>query len=695
MDVNFLKDNPVFWTRAGFACDPPLYGENGRPLLFEDNFKQHAGYVKSFTEKGVKICSSIIHLGWMGVDTYDYSATDETLDGILGSNPDVYYLPRIKLNVPVDWCRENPEEIFLYEGAPRTPEKIAALVGTDKHDWLGYEAPNGYYMGSDKAAARPNVGGLAARQSFSSKKWLADAGEALKNFIDHIRAGKYADRIIGYHLAFGTSGECVLWGRISERYGDYGLENLRCLYDFGMKKYGSREALSKAWNQPGITRDTVRLPSADERYRGSGSLKELFRDNEYTALMRDYDEFISEVAVEAIEYFGKIVKSYDENYLTGCFYGYFLHVANAAYAGHTAMDRLLSSEYIDFLAGPMSYYRRRIGEPGGELCPAQSVNRKKLWLDEIDCRTMLATVEKDTEWYNPTLEATSWTLWRDVCRNISHNSGYWYMDLGGGWYGNEQLMDEIEKLNRFAEGIRRLPYRSGSDVLVIYDEKSHTGMKVNHELLTDFCDDFNRECNSSGALVDYYRLEDVKELDLSRYKLVIFAYTFVTDERIKKIQLPEKATVMFNYATGIIENGNASCSNVERLTGFKVTEYNDPTYPYPMLKISGTEEKLSKKEINGRTHILNVSPKLNSAAIRQIARDAGCRIYADSGCVVYGDARFIGLFSTSDSTKIFIPDDCDYTDAVSGKVYKRGKAYRISKNEKAILIAKNQFPAFA
>ena len=42
--------------------------------------------------------------------------------------------------------------------------------------------------------------------------------------------------------------------------------------------------------------------------------------------------------------------------------GYFLHVDNSAYAGHLAIDRLLDSPYVDFLAAPKSYYRNKAGE---------------------------------------------------------------------------------------------------------------------------------------------------------------------------------------------------------------------------------------------------------------------------------------------------------------------------------------------
>ena len=85
-------------------------------------------------------------------------------------------------------------------------------------------------MAGDYVDPRPNVGGMIARQSFSSQKWLHDAGIALEKFIDHLETGKYGDRIMGYHIAYGTSGECVLWGRISARYGDYGIGHKKPLF---------------------------------------------------------------------------------------------------------------------------------------------------------------------------------------------------------------------------------------------------------------------------------------------------------------------------------------------------------------------------------------------------------------------------------------------------------------------------------
>ena len=191
MNIEFLKKNPIFWSRLGFCYDPPLKNEAGKPFAFTENFDKQISYHKDFNLAGVNLHTSILHLGWMGVNEYDYSLTDKVLDAVFSSGDDVYYIPRIKVNVPIDWCFENPEEVFVYSDGPRTAEQIKALVGTEKQDYLGYDTPDGYYKSGDFVDRRPNVGGVIARQSFSSKKWLKDAGEALSRLIDRLENGKY------------------------------------------------------------------------------------------------------------------------------------------------------------------------------------------------------------------------------------------------------------------------------------------------------------------------------------------------------------------------------------------------------------------------------------------------------------------------------------------------------------------------
>lgn len=661
MDVNtareFLKKNPVFWSRLGFCYDPPLKNAEGRPLVFDENLEKFAKTHRSFTKAGVKIHSSILHLGWVGVDEYDYSLTDRVLDAVFRDNPDIYYIPRIKLNVPVDWCYENPEDVFVYYGGPQTEEEIKALVGTEKHDYIGYDSETGYYASSSDGVfvdPRPNVGGVIARQSFSSKKWLCDAGVALKKVIERIENSKYADRILGYHIGYGTSGETVMWGRISNKYGDYGINNRKEFIKWGESKYGSKSALAKAWGQ---SEDNLYIPSPDERAGSTETLESLMRAERNNQACIDYDLFISETNANATEYFAKIVKEFNKDKLVGIFYGYFMHIDNSAYTGHLAIEKLLNSPYVDFFAAPKSYYRCNGGEPGGELCPAQSVNLKKMWVDETDVRTFLAKDVEESSWESDSVQDTICVLRREFSKNIAHDSGFWWMDLGGGWYDSDILMEEISRLVDLNEKIQEKKHKSISDVLIIVDEKCINHMRLNGALRSGFMEDFICEANMTGALCDVFRLSDFEALDISQYKLIVFAYCFQINKDVRKIikdKIPSGTMVMYNYSAGVLDGNKFSLQNVKDFTGFDVFETNGND-DIPALAITKTEEVLvisenDKKEIDiaGKENkIINLKPNIKSVCLREIMEKAGCTFYTEkAGSTVYGDNRFIGVFSS-------------------------------------------------
>ncbi len=678
-----LKENPVFWSRLGFCYDPPLKNEFGRPLVFTEDLGRYGKYHRSFSSIGVKIHTCILHSGWVGIDEYDYSLTDRVLDEVFRDSPDCYFIPRIKLNVPIDWCEKYPEEVFVYHGGPETADEIRALVGTLKQDYIGYEAPNGYYMAGDYVDTRPNVGGLIARQSFSSKKWREDATVALEKLIERLEKSKYADRIIGYHVAYGVSGECILWGRASERYGDYGISHRKAFFDWGIKKYGSREKLADVWGQKEINRDNVKLPSPDERYAKNDTIEDFFRGNDNQTIATDFDYFISEINADTIEHFAKVVKEKTEDKLVGAFYGYFIHTDNPSYAGHLALDKLLNSPYIDFFAAPKSYYRNLAGDPGGIMLPTQSVNRKKLWLDELDNRTHLAHGVEE-EWASKNLATTRTVFWREFAKNLADDSGFWWMDLGGGWFDDDDIMNEFSSLVRTNEVIRKKEHKSVGDILVLVDEDCINHMNISSDLRLGFMEDFLCELHMTGCISDVYRLRDLEELNIEQYKLIIFAYTFKIDEKTKEViaKIPKDKTLMFNYAAGVISDNGVSLENVSELTGISVSEADASEYSFPALKIevgadvevlhscNGVPCVAKRSGKNGGVNIVNAKPFADRTLLRKICEDAGCHTYAPAGNTVYGDNRFIGIFPSEDGeTPITLKEKGDYENAATGEVF--------------------------
>lgn len=646
-DIEFLKNHPVFWSRLGFCYDPPLMNERGEPLVFTENFEKYVSTHRDFYRAGVKIHTSVLHAGWVGVDKYDYTLTDRVLQAVFSAGDDILYIPRIKLNVPVDWCYENPEDVFVYYGGPETAEEIRALVGTEKHDYLGYESPCGYYRAGDYVDTRPNVGGMIARQSFSSEKWVKDANVALEKLIEHIESSPYADRIIGYHIAYGISGETVTWGRINHRFGDYGIENRRAFYRYGLRKYGTSEALSRAWCQEDLTEDTLRIPTPDERAGDTDSLKELLRMRAKDQIAIDYDLFTSEKNADALLSFAHTVKQ-KTGKLVGAFYGYVLFLENAAYSGHLAIDRLIDSPDVDFFSSPKTYSRCAAGEPGGEMCPSQSINRKKLFLEELDNRTYLAIENEDDVkqgWVSANPGDSVTVMWRELAKNVSHGSGFWWMDLGGGWFASELLMATVENMLSVAERIRRTPGESIADMLIVFDERSFAYMRECHAFHHAYLRELIDNTAASGVVFDVYRAVDLAEIDLSRYKLIVFACNIYADSSLYPVieRLKASATVKYAHVFGAWnEKGIAKVS----LPACEVSEYG---FPIP----------------KGDALL----PALSSAEIREMARHAGCHVYTDTeGVTVYADSRFVGIFN-KDHTDGNVKLKCrnSYLDAVSGE----------------------------
>ncbi|MBO5653564.1 MAG: hypothetical protein J6S44_05065, partial [Clostridia bacterium] len=264
--LKLIKETPLFWSRLGFCYDPPMQNEKGESIVFNPTFSEAETHA-DFTAAGVAIHTCILHSGWVGVDRYDYTLCDRTLYEVFENGRASYFIPRIKLNVPVEWCRQNPTEVCVYENGPREVEEIRALVGTLKHDYLGYDSKVGYYNANGWKDPRPNLGGVISNQSFSSQKWLQDAGEALRRLVLHLENGPYGDRILAYHIAYGTSGETIMWGRQSGRFPDYGVANRRHFLAWGLKKYGSETALHNAWEEFGeesVPPSSVREPQNEK-----------------------------------------------------------------------------------------------------------------------------------------------------------------------------------------------------------------------------------------------------------------------------------------------------------------------------------------------------------------------------------------------------------------------------------------------
>jgi hypothetical protein len=708
--LNMVSSEPMFWSRIGFAKDPTWLDSTGNPLFYDNNFDQAIKENREFAKAGVKVFTSILHNGWIGDNKYNYTIVDSTLDILLKGHPTRYYLPRIKLNVPIEWALKNPGELYVSFKGPRDRDEISELAKTMSKFW-------------DTAGWSGNVPdneGRVGLQSFSSKKWKQDAGEALIKLLKHIEDGPYAERIIGYQIAFGACGETAYWGAFNNRTdlkGDYGISNRKAFYDWCIENHGSLDNLRKVWKMPELDANNFQIPSPYLLESDNTTLESFFLADEQKQPCIDYNIFTSQMTAGAIDYFGGLVKENTGGKPVGVFYGY-LFVQNATRIGHLAIDQLLNSPNIDFLASPKMYFRSDAGWPGGEQTPSLSIMRKKIWMDELDNPTHLNNSNR--EFFAKNMDETRTVLWREVAKNLAYNNqNFWWMDLMGGWFDNDTIIQEISKLYKVNKLVRERSWKSISDILYVIDDKSYTVTSDSYGL----CDghyggiipELETELKLTGASVETYRLCDLEDIPVSQYKLIVFANAFLFEkgqwERIKK-RIPERSTIIWNYAAGI-RNPDFAWENVQKVTGFSIQPCPDKVADgsikpsqktsesaprpkdeggikgydiirdFPLIRIVPSEgqtvlEKYSDGSImtamrtnkNGGKVILCAYPGLKAEKLREIAKSAGCHMYVPVNCTVYGDQRFISVFPKNKvQGSLKLKNKCDLEDQITGTKY--------------------------
>ena len=666
--LSILKNNPVFWSRLGFSYDPPLYHDDGSLIVFNPSMSEVQTHA-SFTKAGVKIHTAVLRVGWVGVDKYDFNLCDSLLEKVFEEGGADYFIPRITLNAPVDWCRENPEELTVFHDGPRDKEEIRALVGTLKQDYLGYSSPEGYYNSNGWQDPRPNVGSLISRQSFSSKKWLDDAGEALRRLLIHIENSPYGDRILAYHIAYGACGESMLWGRQTlSMWGDYGISHQRHFYNYALNKYGTEEAMLKAWGLSSLDGDIVPPPHLREKAHFTAD--DFYRDDGKDRWCIDYDRFMSEINVDALETFGKVIKETAGDKPVGAFYGYVIHMARTPYTGHLGWKRLLDSPYVDFFAAPKSYCRCGPGEPGGVMAPSVSVNKRKLWLDECDNRTHLSN--ESSQAAASCIEETYAVLLRELCKNISHDSGFWFMDLGGGWYNDDTLMDYVSLLVNNSSKIRKKTHRSVAEIAVIIDEES---LLYAHPDTVRPGENLLRELQLTGVPIDLIFSYDIDRIDMSNIRLAVLLHSCRLDgdyvEHLHKVA--PKARVMSVGRCGADMGVGLKNAGGEKIPEYRV-EPADSVTP-----IVTDEDGAIKVALAQNGDIVSATYNLTATELREIVELAGVHCYAPVGCTVYVDNRILSFFPKQDvEFKPYVPKDVILRNFLTNDIYDNANPLKLN-----------------
>jgi len=530
------------------AGNPTLHinDEPTAPILWTSSYGNYRRY-SEYSATGVKLFRPLIQgspLCAPGEETefcaWWFKQVDRMLSAAVAVDPEIKLLPAVWMDPNPAWLFERPSEQML-GGRGSLVVPLSLVV-------------------PDRGQVRP---------TFMSQAWRRAGGEALARLVRHMRSQPYAPNVIGVCLFAGRAGENY-WGgnernifineagkydakpRNQWEAGDFSMAARRTFRDFLMAKYGTDEALRRAWQQPDVRFDDILEPARFDREEacdiltwagkpeGAGSVRDPLEPGVGTLPM-DYRQCFSEAMIDTFAAWGEAVKeASDGRLITGCFYGYALaqlFTAVPGFHGHTAVARSCATPHLDFYVSPSEYnWARRPGGPfwGHNIIDSLRLHNK-LWIYEQDTRTYLAHHMPRTFSRDATIEI----LKRDTAASLTRNVGWWWYEFAEGQTGSRSREWFIDgEIAKFARRIKRvydysltLPDRGPSaEIAVFYHGESLTAQDLFPPTLQlniaagrlTLVNGMQRV----GAPYDFYNLADIPKLAqtglLRQYKVCLF-----------------------------------------------------------------------------------------------------------------------------------------------------------------------------
>jgi len=506
-----------------------------------DEIPQHN--IDQFCQQGVKLYQLDIFLDhlWFEDGSFNVEIAQKQINGVLEVCPDAGVFFRFHVNAPKWWIAKYPEENVVYDGVEASPDEnigLSRLLEADPRN--------------------------PVRSSLASEKWKKECSAKLAQFCAEFSKTKEGKSLVGIQVASGVYGEWHQWG-INQNEADFSIPMQNYFKNWLKEKYKTNEQLQKMWNSKEITFEKVTVPTTKER---SAITDGIFRNPKTKdKKVIDYYSCQHELVADDIIYFSKTVKdNWPRPIITGTFYGYFFSVfGRQAAGGHLAVQKVLKSEYVDYLSGPQAYYTENgyhSGEPYRSRSLIHSVFlNKKLWLDEYDQQPRRSwpylAVDDNRKVYQKTVTDNVSQIKRNMLFPLLKGQGLWFYDFGpasmhlnpendrnkqsgtNGYWDNPIYMNNIGKVIKIANDFLHKEFTSTADVLAVYDTESikylpstlENKPPITHQLLNWT----TLALYYSGALFDPIHIDDIDKANLSQYKAVVFFNTFVMNDKDKEI----------------------------------------------------------------------------------------------------------------------------------------------------------------
>lgn len=657
-----------------------------------EEIQQHN--LRQFYQQGVKLFQLDIFLDhvWLKDGSFDLKLAQKQVRGVLQICPEAGVFFRFHVRPPTWWVAKHPGENVVYGNVEASPDEEIGLTRILEAD------------------PRNPV-----RTSMASTLWKSDCGEKLAEFCRAFSQTPEGNALIGIQVANGVFGEWHQWG-IMHHEADFSPPMETHFVDWLKAKYQTNEGLQAAWGNLQLTFNDVKVPTVEERKQLSeGNFRHAVKERPVI----DYYQCQHELIVDNIIHFSRIVKeNWPREIITGTFYGYFFSVfGRQAAAGHLALHRLLNSKQVDYLSGPQSYYPEsgyNAGEPYRSRCLNYSLLLNgKLWLDEYDQQPRRSwpylAIKDNREVYAQTVAENVSLIKRNVLSPLLRGQGLWFYDFGpsamhihprndhndqsgtSGYWDHPAYMKCIGEVIQLAEELLHRPYQSHAEVLAVYDTQSILFMPSTAD---EACPITNQILNWStvalyyaGSPFDSIHIHDLKQVDLDRYKAVVFFNTFLMDEDQKHFIKDQVASrgrhLVWMYAPAFHNGKETSASFVSDITGITLKSLEHEKTPEikingdfvdavnqkaqaplnPLFYLDDDEAEklghyegtnkpgLGMKALNDSTSWYSGVPVTDYQIFRQLLKQAGvsqCSVEKD---LVYAGSNLLMFHSSTDGTK--------------------------------------------
>jgi hypothetical protein len=645
-EVRIDRGKPALVVRGTpvHACFYALTDATGGRWSWEEAPRQS---IRRFVEAGFKLFQLDLFLEdcWPRDGALSVEPARRQIRGIVDVCPDAAVVLRWHVNAPLWWREANPDELTRYANGD--------------FETISRTQPVRYLM--DDLRRTP-------RASLASEKWMRMAREQTQALLRALAKTPEGDALAGIHVACGVYGEWHYWGF---------MRNEPDVSRPMQERFG-------AWRKA-KGRSPAAVPGVEERRALDDGI---FRDPARRETVIDYYRCQQELVAERIVDLCGVVKSnWPRPLVTGTFYGYFFSMFDRqATGGHLCLDRVLASPNVDYLSAPQAYGAsyRDLGGCGISRGLTESVRLNgKLFLDEMDqTPSWKWRNDVDTAFQLTDLESDAAILRRNVFESYTRGAGLWYYDFGpanhSGWWIDARLMEEVARIKKVIDRYHEREYAPAGDVLFVFDTEVfyYTGSIQGSDPLTDV-QAVNRtiaEAWRSGVALETVHLRDLAKIDLARFKVVVFANTWVMTAAERRMV---RERVMSGGRGVVFQGVPAYCDGARLSVEFsrEVTGLDLRKRAGPLFTVGDKAPGLSR---HGNVWFAT-TPPATGKEWREILGAAGAHIYSGGDDVVHagggvvlvhskeGGPRRIA-FRGGKAVEVTLPAKCSWVfDAASGE----------------------------